>query len=134
MCAKSIKSAFGKNGMFEGAHPFLFERAKQLRNNMTDAENALWVHLKQGINGCKFRRQHPIGIYIADFYCHKAKLTIEIDGSIHNDPEVMELDKIREEEIISWDYKVVRFTNEEVLTDVVRVLQKIEMLFLKNII
>jgi cyclase len=129
MCAKS---AFKKKGMFEGAHPFLFERAKQLRNNMTDAENALWMHLKQGISGCKFRRQHPMGVYIADFYCHKAKLIIEIDGGIHNDPEVMEIDKMREKEIIGWGYKVIRFTNEEVMCDVVNVLSKIKMLLFNN--
>jgi cyclase len=50
--------------MFEGADPLVFELAKNLRNNMTDAETILWMHLKAGINGLKFRRQHPIGIFI----------------------------------------------------------------------
>lgn len=51
---------------------------------MTDAEMRLWNILKQGIQGCKFRRQHPIAGFIADFYCHRLKLIVEIDGSVHD--------------------------------------------------
>jgi imidazole glycerol-phosphate synthase subunit HisF len=81
------KSPYKKGGMFDGASPLIFERAKDLRKNMTEAEKVLWFHLKQNSGGFKFRRQHPLGIYIADFYCHKAKLVIELDGTIHDDAE-----------------------------------------------
>ncbi|MCW3108841.1 MAG: hypothetical protein JWQ09_3347, partial [Segetibacter sp.] len=77
------KSLFKEGGIFNEAHPLVFERAKELRKNMTEAEKLLWEYLKGGINGFKFRRQHPIGIYIADFYCHSFKLIIELDGKIH---------------------------------------------------
>jgi imidazole glycerol-phosphate synthase subunit HisF len=49
--------------MFEGANHLIFELAKDLRRNMTEAEIVLWMHLKSGVNGLKFRRQHPVGIY-----------------------------------------------------------------------
>ncbi len=90
---KKIKSAFKKDGMFNEANPLVFELAKELRRNMTDAEIILWSYLKGGINGLKFRRQHPIGIYVADFYCHKIKLIVEVDGSIHNKKEVKDYDE-----------------------------------------
>ncbi|MEQ1678208.1 MAG: DUF559 domain-containing protein [Chitinophagaceae bacterium] len=101
--------------MFEGASYLIFENAKQLRKNMTDAETALWIQLKKGIDGLKIRRQHPIGIYIADFYCHKVKLIIEVDGSIHEKAEIKEIDERREKELIRWGYNLVRFTNDEVI-------------------
>ena len=101
--------------MFEGASHIIFANAKHLRKNMTDAEAALWIHLKKGINGFKIRRQHPIGLYIADFYCNKVKLIIEVDGMIHKKEEIEILDKRREKELIAWGYSLIRFTNEEVL-------------------
>ena len=93
---RKIKSPFKKGGMFNEANPLVFELAKELRRNMTDAEMVLWGYLKAGINGLKFRRQHPIGIYIADFYCHKLKLIIEVDGNIHDKKEIKEYDLNRE--------------------------------------
>ena len=101
--------------MFEGASHLIFENAKQLRKNMTAAEMCLWLHLRAGMNGCKFRRQHPIGLYIADFYCHKIKLVVEVDGSIHKQADIKETDQIRENELQKWGYTVIRFTNEEVM-------------------
>ena len=74
--------------MFEGASHLIFANAKHLRKNMTDAETVLWMYLRLGMNGLRFRRQHPIGLYIADFYCHKLKFIIEADGSIHNEPDI----------------------------------------------
>ncbi len=111
--------------MFEGANYLLFETAKELRKNMTVAETVLWMHIKTGVNDFKFRRQHPIGLYIADFYCHKARLIIEVDGSIHNLVENNKADQARQTEIESWDYKVIRFSNEQVLKEIEVVLQKI---------
>ena len=107
----TLKNPYKAGGMFEGASNLIFENAKQLRKNMTNAEIALWIHLKGGINGLKFRRQHPIGFYIADFFCHKVKLIIEIDGSIHNNIEVKEVDEKRQAELESWGYIIIRFTN-----------------------
>jgi cyclase len=86
------KSAFKRGGMFEKTNNLVFELAKELRRNMTDAEKLLWNHLKPGISGLKFRRQHPVRFYIADFYCHKIKLVIEVDGEIHNKKEIKEKD------------------------------------------
>ena len=76
---KKNRSPFKKNGLFNEANPLIFELAKDLKRNMTDAEMILWNELKNGINGLKFRRQHPIGIYITDFYCHELKLIVEVD-------------------------------------------------------
>lgn len=103
----------------------LFENAKQLRKNMTNPEKFLWLYLKKGINGLKIRRQHPIGVYIADFYCHSVKLVIEIDGAIHRDRDVMELDKIRQKELESWGYNIIRFSNFQVMNKVEKVLETI---------
>jgi cyclase len=77
-----------KQTMFYGASKIIFERAKALRNNVTAEEMVLWEYLRTNPFGYKFRRQHPLGIFIADFYCHKLKLVIELDGSIHNLKEV----------------------------------------------
>ena len=70
--------------MFYGAKPVIFERAKMMRKQMTDAELLVWEILKEKqMLGFRFRSQHPIDIFIADFYCHPLKLVIEIDGGIH---------------------------------------------------
>ncbi|MEO6455945.1 MAG: DUF559 domain-containing protein [Ginsengibacter sp.] len=122
----SLKSPYKEGGMFEGASYLLFESAKQLRKNMTAAETVLWMHLKSRINGFKFRRQHPIGLYIGDFYCHKAKLIIEVDGSIHNISEVSSNDKIRQADLKSWGYKVIRFSNEQISGQIEIVLETIK--------
>jgi len=121
----SLKNPHKRGGMFEGADYWLFENAKQLRNNMTDAETALWMHPRDKINGLKFRRQHPIGVYVADFYCHKVKLIIEVDGSVHNLPEIAKEDKIRQQQLKDWGYEVVSFSNEQVLTQIETVLETI---------
>jgi cyclase len=73
-----------------------------LRRKPTHEEKLLWQFLKVNKLGVRFKRQHPIWLYIADFYCHEIKLVIEVDGSIHNVKEVMEHDMIRRHSI-SWD-------------------------------
>lgn len=82
---------------------------------MTDAETVLWSHLKKGIYGLKFRRQHPIGLYIADFYCHKAKLIVEVDGPIHCEKNIKEADETRQKVLERWGYTILRFPNHEVM-------------------
>ncbi|MBL7740188.1 MAG: endonuclease domain-containing protein [Chitinophagaceae bacterium] len=120
------KSPYKKGGMFEGATHLIFEKAKVLRRNMTPSEQTLWMYLKEGINKLKFRRQHPIGLYIADFYCHKVKLIIEIDGSIHEEPEVKQKDELRQKELKSWGYYIMRFSNLEVLQHIEKVMISIQ--------
>jgi cyclase len=112
--------------MFYGANGLIFERAKDLRNRMTEAEIVLWGYLKQKPSGYKFRRQHPLGLYIADFYCHKLLLVIEVDGKIHEREDVARNDKERQEIIESLGLKVIRFTNEEVHKQFEKVVSEIE--------
>ncbi|MBY0477322.1 MAG: endonuclease domain-containing protein [Chitinophagaceae bacterium] len=111
--------------MFEAANNLVFELAKELRRNMTEAERKLWSHLKQGIGGLKFRRQHPLKNYIADFYCHKIKLIIEADGGIHNKPDIKQYDENREADLKEWGYEVIRFKNATILYDEENVIRKI---------
>lgn len=73
-----------KRKMHAGATNELYQRARELRNRSTHAEDILWDYLKTKPNNFKFRRQHPYSIYILDFYCHSLKLVIEVDGGIHD--------------------------------------------------
>lgn len=93
---------------------------------MTDAEKILWLYLKQHFEGFKFSRQHPFGIYIADFYCHKSKLVIEVDGKIHDDVEIKANDEARQQSIEEAGITVIRFRNEEIFKEPEMVLQKIK--------
>lgn len=111
--------------MFEGANYLVFELAKGLRQNMTPEENVLWLYLKEGVKGFRFRRQHPIGTYIADFYCHKIKLIIEADGKIHDKEENKKYDKQRENDLKNMGYNIIRFTNEEIKNNIQNVLARI---------
>src|SRR5258708_25714172 len=110
-----------KKRMFMGASNLIFQNAHALRNNMTPAEMILWGHLKGSQLGAKFRRQHPLGIYIADFYCHQHKLIIEVDGSIHNIPEIANHDLERQLNIENDGMKVLRFKNEEIFNQLEKV-------------
>jgi len=113
--------------MFYGASPMLFEPAKQLRNNVTPTEMILWGILKECFPKLKFRRQHPIALYIADFYCRTEKLVIEIDGNIHDLEEVMTNDLVRQKDLEDLGLTVLRFTTADILNDsnlVVRAIEK----------
>ena len=103
----------------------LYSRRKELRNNSTLEEILLWTKLKDSQIGFKFRRQHSIGGYIADFYCPKKKLIVELDGSQHFKKEDKEYDKIRSNYFAGLDIKVLRFTNAEINTNLDGVVQKI---------
>lgn len=116
--------------MYYNASLAMHENAKVLRKNMTEAEDRLWQRIRKEKLGVKFRRQHMIDKYIADFYCHECKLVIEVDGGYHNNPEQIEYDAIRTFEIEEYGIKVIRFTNSEVLSNIDWVLQEIK----KNIV
>ena len=97
----------------------LKQYSRQLRDNMTDAERHLWASIRmRQIKGYQFYRQKPIGDYIVDFFCPKAKLIIEVDGSQHFVNETIEYDRIREEYVSSLGLRVLRFTNTDVLKHV----------------
>jgi cyclase len=123
---KDLQS-FAEGGMLHGTPPQIFEAARQLRKEMTEAEQLLWQWLKLERKGLKFRRQHAIGIYVADFYCHKARLVIELDGSVHDDPEVAERDKVREKDLKDWGYAIIRFGNKEVFGNIEAVVNAIRI-------
>ena len=105
----------------------LKQPSRQLRENMTDAESHLWakIRLKQ-LKGYQFYRQKPIGDYIVDFFCPRAKLVIEVDGSQHFSDEMTEYDRIRDEFLSSLGLRVLRFTNPDVLTHIEGVIESIE--------
>jgi len=105
--------------MFYNAKPQIFEKAKMLRKNMTESEKKLWEFLRgRKVLGLRFRAQHPIDIFIADFYCHPLKMVIEVDGGIHNSKDQIEYDIGREAELNEWGIKVIRFSNEEIENDI----------------
>jgi len=104
----------------------LKQYSRQLRGNMTDAERRLWakIRMKQ-LKGYQFYRQKPIGDYIVDFFCPRAKLVIEIDGSQHLSDEKAEYDRIRDEYMSSLGLRVLRFTNTDVLKRIEGVVESI---------
>jgi len=113
--------------MFYSASPIIFQRAKELRNQLTDAERILWMHLRTKPKGYKFRRQHPAGNYILDFYCHALKLAIEADGGIHNEEKVQEADRKRQKDLESEGIYVIRFTNKEIMVNMESVVERINV-------
>jgi very-short-patch-repair endonuclease len=121
------KDPLESDNMWMGASPQIFSNARTLRANLTAAEEQLWLAVKNNqIEGYKFRRQHPLSIYIADFYCHALKLVIEIDGAYHLTEEQQLLDEERTKNIEFQGLKVIRFTNEEVLMQLSEVIDTIK--------
>ena len=110
--------------------PYLKETRKYLRENMTPAELVLWEILKdKKLCGRKFRRQHSIGHYIADFYCSSENLIIELDGQHHYTEEGKEKDAERDAHLALMDKNVLRFENKEVLNNLTEVLKQIKVEF-----
>jgi very-short-patch-repair endonuclease len=111
---------------FYHADPRTIEFAKWLRKRMTASEKMLWERLRRhNIQGVKFRRQHPIEYYVADFYCHEIKMVIEVDGPVHARPDQKEHDENRSAEMDRFGIKVIRFTNDEVKNHIGRVMKTI---------
>jgi len=97
--------------------PFLLRRAREFRREQTAAEERMWWLLRgRELAGLKFRRQHVVGGYIADFVCIGARLVIEIDGATHGEEEA-ERDAKRTKEFEKAGYSVIRFWNDDVLND-----------------
>jgi len=106
--------------------PWAIERARHLRREMTLPERVLWKTLRRSDLG--FRRQAPIGRYVADFICFRARLVVEVDGGVHTLPEVQLRDAKRDAWLKSEGYCILRFGNERVLNDLNGVMETIRTL------
>lgn len=111
--------------MFFGAYPEIFKNAKKLRDNMTPAEKRLWEEVRLNKLGVRFKPQHPMQFFIADFYCYALKLVIELDGPIHDFQVEKDLERTKALEALG--NVVMRFTNDEVLNNTEFVLNQIKL-------
>jgi len=102
------------------------QHRQALRQNMTEPEKRLWQILRNSQMGVKFRRQHGIGDYIADFYCPELKLVIEIDGDSHFSIEAQGYDKIRDDFMLSLNIETIRLKNDDVMQNIEGVYQYIK--------
>ncbi len=115
---------YSKHTAVRGTTPEVRQAARALRKQPTHAESLLWNALKQQqLAGLRFRRQHPVGRFVLDFYCPSLKLVIEVDGAVHDSQ--VEFDAARTDVLESAGYYVLRFRNEEVLNDLPSVLNRI---------
>ncbi|QOZ37918.1 endonuclease domain-containing protein [Bradyrhizobium sp. CCBAU 53421] len=106
-----------------GAKESKTKRARNLRSASTDAEGTLWYRLRaRRLNGYKFVRQEPIGPYTVDFICREQRLVIEVDGGQHADSQP---DAIRDKWLVDHNYRVLRFWNNDVTSNLVGVLETI---------
>jgi very-short-patch-repair endonuclease len=102
------------------------KRRKALRKNLSKSEAIVWSHLsRRQMHGYKFRRQYSVDQYVLDFYCPQLKLAIEIDGESHFHGSAEEYDKHRQEYIESFGIRFLRFTNDDVCTNIDGVFLKI---------
>ncbi len=125
---KHKRQSLMKEDMHLNAKPSTFGHAKKLRRSMTPAEIILWSNLrKKQLGGFKFRRQHPISRYVLDFYCHQAKLGIELDGAYHFEKTQKFYDEDRTENLALYNIEIIRFENKEVTTGLDEVLRKIKI-------
>ncbi|MCY7352455.1 MAG: DUF559 domain-containing protein [Cytophagaceae bacterium] len=112
--------------MHFGASPEMFRRAKLLREVLTPAETRLWAYLRANqLRGYRFKSQHPIHTFVADFYCHTARLIVELDGDVHDSTEQINHDKNRTFVLEDFGLTIVRFRNERIFLDIDRVLSEI---------
>lgn len=109
-----------------GARPHQFKHAKKLRQEMTKAEKVLWEQIRgRRFLNLKFRQQHPILDFIVDFYCHERMLIVEVDGQYHKEDDIEYYDSERTKEFERYGFSVLRFSNEEVLNDIIGVLSEL---------
>ncbi len=106
--------------------PDLLHIARELRQKQTPAEDILWALLRRkNLVGLKFRRQQQLGPFIADFYCHRARLVIELDGGIHETRAQVGIDENRDFYLREHRLRVLRFSNQQILEDPESVLRQI---------
>ena len=114
--------------LHNNANPSTYENAHYLRQVKTEAEEKLWQSLRnRKLMNLKFRRQHPFGNYVLDFYCHQIKLCIEADGGIHNEKDIREYNIERTKILNENGITVLRFTNQEIIETTTIVTQIIEI-------
>jgi very-short-patch-repair endonuclease len=106
-------------------YPPLLQRAREMRHPLTPAEAKVWARVRNSQFGYKIRRQHPIGHFVADFYCAQAKLVIEIDGDSHAQPDQAEYDAARTEWLEARGFRVIRFQNDDVHGNLGSVLEQL---------
>jgi ATP-dependent DNA helicase RecQ len=109
------------------ASKHMVDRARSLRHIETPPEQLLWLALRNGqIGGLKFRRQHPIGPYVVDFYCHSVGLVVEVDGMSHDNK--LSRDAAKTKHLEEQDVRILRVTNEDVVHDLDAVTREIARL------
>jgi very-short-patch-repair endonuclease len=114
------------NNLHKGSTPFTHQHARELRKSETEAEQKLWLILRnRQLKQKKFRRQHAIAGYVIDFYCHECKLAIELDGEHHTAAETKDYDSGRTLLLNEHGITVLRFWNTEVLNKTEKVLETI---------
>lgn len=112
-----------KRNLHKSAPKDSFSKARNLRKDGTESESKLWFFLKnKKLDGYKFRRQHPLGLFIVDFYCHQLGLIIEVDGPYHNNEDQKIKDANRTKWLESNNMKLLRFTNNEIRIGIKKVL------------
>lgn len=103
------------------------ERSRDLRQRQTFAERKFWQAVRgRRLDGLKFLRQHPIDRYFVDFACEKARLVVELDGGVHEDDDQASYDLVRQREIESLGWFVLRFMNDEVVHELPKVLDAVK--------
>lgn len=121
-----LENGIGETLCQDSESTSLIERARKMRKEPTEAESILWKVLKNKNLGVKIRRQHPIGDYIVDFVDLKSGTIIEVDGGYHNDFNQQVYDEIRTNVLMGKGYTVIRFTNEEVINSLEKVISCIK--------
>ena len=112
----------------------ILEHARSMRKNPTETEALLWEKLKnRRLNKLKFRRQQHLEGFILDFYCHEARLGVEVDGKIHADKEQKEYDEQRTQYLNEFGIEIIRFSNEVVINKMEEVLNRIKEVSVKRI-
>jgi very-short-patch-repair endonuclease len=112
------------------SNPGAVLRAKGLRRASTEAEEMLWDHLRdRRFLGLKFRRQAPVGPYVADFLCHEMRLVLELDGGIHTEERQLRHDVNRDANLQALGYRVLRFTNDQVQNELAAFLDTLGRLY-----
>ena len=119
------------NYRIRGTTPETEQAARKLRNNLTPAEALLWSALRnKQLEGFRFRCQHPVGNFILDFYCPSCKLVVEVDGEIHE--RQTEYDNARSAQLAEYGYRVLRFSNKQVMNDLPQVVAEIRRILLSS--